>query len=108
MFSQKRLAMLRVAESFGASCPRHRERSGKVAEFQAILKLRATNVLVNKAGIETVSRADRIGHVDYRSKSRVFLLAFPSAGPLRTAFDHQNGDSSRQELRRLFPVIHLR
>ena len=49
-----------VPKRFSAPGASHRERTGEVGKVQATVDARTPDELVNEAGIETVSRTNRI------------------------------------------------
>ena len=62
--TKKPFAVRRVSKGFGATSARYRKRAGDVGEMQTTVDARTANELMNKTGIETVSRTNRINRRD--------------------------------------------
>ena len=88
MFVQETLPMFRITERFRPSRARHGKRPDDICEFQAIFNFGTANKLVNKPGIEAVSRTHGVHHVRNRRESRELILTFAQNGPLRTPLDY--------------------
>ena len=58
--AQEAFAIILVAEGFGASWPRHGKSTGTVAAGQAGWEFRASEIFVQKPGVEAVAGADCI------------------------------------------------
>src|SRR5207244_13615550 len=89
---QEGIAMLLIAKRFCAAGARGRERSGGVAEFQAVRKTGSENEFVQEAGVETVARADGVHRLNAGWSSMKAILAALGKRALRAAFDHHGGD----------------